>query len=802
MKNKLFVAWIAFHSAIFLSFFISLAASQRFNFGTNLFDILPPDSGLHEVQEADAKFTAKTGRAITILVKAESFELAKNAAEDFYLSYSDAAGKTDPDFFDYISLYVDSDSIAGITSWLNENRFVLLDDESRRLLESNEGVQIAEEALASVYGAFSFSDLSFLEEDPFLLGERTLKKFLAGGAVASTNMVLRDDVLSSEKDGAFYVLIRGNVSEKGASLTGKKSSVKSIYETADFLQKKYSDAGSEVDFIFSGVPFHSYENAVSAQWQISVISTVALILIFVIFMLIFRSLVPAVVSALSVAFSCVAGFVSVLLFFRGIHVLTFVFGTTLIGTCLDYSIHFFVNWKGNLDCDSGETVRKHILRGVTLGFVSTEICFAALFFSPFPLLKQVSIFLFTGLAVSWLSVVALYPLLKMPKKRSEIIFGGKNFVSRAIKMNHYATTRVLRVIPVILLIFSLLVFFFRHKDFKVHNNIKELYSMSQKMLQNEVLSAKILNTGSSGWYFILKANSEEELLQKNEELAQYMEGIVTKIGFGNFLSVSQFVPSEKTQRESFGAAKNLLDLAGEQYEALGLSDSVSDKEHLSQAYEKKYLEKENHFVHPSDKNLPSAIRDAVSNLWIGEIDGSFYSCVLPLHLGDQKSEICFREYAAGHEGVFFVNKVKDISSQLDVLSRTMLCLLGLAFIVVIVILCFCYRPRQVVKIALVPLLVMIVTAGVLILTKIHISFFPVTALVLVFGLGLDYIIYAIEGSGEKSSLTSFAILLSFVTTALSFGALAFSNFPPVHSLGMTVFVGLSTAVVVSFCVSR
>ena len=144
-----------------------------------------------------------------------------------------------------------------------------------------------------------------------------------------------------------------------------------------------------------------------------------------------------------------------------------------------------------------------------------------------------------------------------------------------------------------------------------------------------------------------------------------------------------------------------------------------------------------------------------------------------------------------------MNKVKDISSQLDVLSKTMLRMLVIAFVLVIVILLFCYKPAQVLKIAAVPVLVMLVTTSVLVLAKIHISFFPITALVLVFGLGLDYIIYAVEGSGEKSNLTSFAILLSFVTTALSFGALAFSNFPPVYMLGLTVFVGLTTAVLIA-----
>jgi predicted exporter len=671
---------------------------------------------------------------------------------------------------------------------------VLLDEETCTLLKNGGADEIAEEALSSVYGAFNFSDLSYLEEDPFLLSERNLRHFLEGGAISATNMALRDDVLAAEKDGEFYVLIRGTISEKGASLTGKKSAVKNIYEKARLFQRNYGYDGKEVEFIFSGVPFHSYENASSAQKQISVISTVALVLIFVLFLLIFRSLVPAFVSALAVAFSCGVGLIAVLLFFRGIHILTFVFGTTLIGTCLDYSIHFFVNWKGNLSCDSGESVRKHIFRGVTLGFASTEICFAALFFAPFPLLKQVSVFLFTGLATAWLSVVALYPNLKMPEIRRSVQMRTR-IHSIDVKSDPMNVFRVVPgfAIPCVLTIFSLVVIFANRRDFSIQNNIQELYSMSPRMLQNEITSAKILNTGASGWYFILKADSEEELLQKNEKLGAFLDEQIESQKLQNYLSVCQFVPSQKKQEESYAAAENLVPLSDEQFAALGF-DSF-------QNYEEIYRAKENKFVHPSDSNLPGVIKDAISNFWIGELDGAFYSCVMPLHAKPEEEQF-FREYAANHSGIFFVNKVKDISAQLDVLSKSMFKMLAIAFVAVVVILCFFYKIRVVLNIAAVPLLVTLVTMAVLILAKIHISFFPITALVLVFGLGLDYIIYAIEGSGQKTGLNSFAILLSFVTTALSFGALALSNFPPVHTLGLTVFVGLMTAVVTAFCVSK
>ena len=83
-----------------------------------------------------------------------------------------------------------------------------------------------------------------------------------------------------------------------------------------------------------------------------------------------------------------------------------------------------------------------------------------------------------------------------------------------------------------------------------------------------------------------------------------------------------------------------------------------------------------------------------------------------------------------------------------------------------------------------------------------IEFFGITGMILVFGLGLDYIIYMIENiKREKKGLIQngmpklepFAIFLSFLTTALSFGALAFSTFVPVHTMGLTIFLGLVAA---------
>jgi hypothetical protein len=131
----------------------------------------------------------------------------------------------------------------------------------------------------------------------------------------------------------------------------------------------------------------------------------------------------------------------------------------------------------------------------------------------------------------------------------------------------------------------------------------------------------------------------------------------------------------------------------------------------------------------------------------------------------------------------------------------------IAWLIVSVVICFAYPWRDSLKICAVPVFMVIAAIAVLSLNKIPLGFISIAALILVFGLGLDYIVYmsggepravpSAEGSGKKNfkdkHITSFAVLLAFLTTLLSFGALVFSSFVPVHIFGLTVSAGISAA---------
>ena len=58
----------------------------------------------------------------------------------------------------------------------------------------------------------------------------------------------------------------------------------------------------------------------------------------------------------------------------------------------------------------------------------------------------------------------------------------------------------------------------------------------------------------------------------------------------------------------------------------------------------------------------------------------------------------------------------------------------------------------------------------------------------------------VQGSGKI--LEPFATMMSFITTIISFGALALSSFQPVHIIGLAIVIGLATAYISSFFYGR
>ena len=796
LLNKNFLpAWIIYHAAVLVFFVITLIAFPgKVGIDSDLFNLVPKSISMASVKKADDKMMAVTSQNIFILVANEDFKEAKLVAEKVYGQLDGSKN------FESVSLYSDVGAMSEITDFLYENRWNLIDEKTADDILSSQdaAADFAMNALAQAYSGFTMLPLDNLESDPFLITEYNLQNYLSAVQNAGTAMSVKDGVLASHFEDKWYVMIRGILSVSGAKLASKNNAITEIYAACDSVNNDGTSDGTT--FVFSGTPFHSHESSNSASREISIIATVSMLVVIVLLIFIFRSVKPLLFSVGAILLSVGAAFIATLAVFHKMHVITLVFGTSLIGSCIDYSLHFFTHWAGNQKFNSGKEIKNHILSGLLMAIISTGICFAILLFAPFTILKQMSLFCLTGLISSFLTTVAIYPYIKLPAERGNVRFtAGFAKVVSVLEQKWVGRT----VISALFIISVLLIAVF-HKNVKVKNDLLTLYNMEGRLLEDEITASKVIQYTPGGWY-IVSGDSEEAVLQNEEALRRDFENVTE--GSVGYVSTTNFVPSIQMQKKSQAAYEKLLSIADAQFESLGYSEDEAIM--LSEKMRKDFSDSKDAYVSIEAGNVPDFITSAISSAWLGKIDGKYYSVVLPTKVTEYTT---YRSLVENNDNAFFISKSQDISADLDKLTVMVLKFFVIAYILMFIMLKFFYSWKQAFKIISVPFLIILVVVAVFATCKINLEFFSVTGLILVFGLGLDYIIYMMENEKKKNEaaasndsttvLEPFATLVSFVTTIISFGALALSSFKPVHLIGLSIFIGLATAYVSSFFYGR
>ena len=147
------------------------------------------------------------------------------------------------------------------------------------------------------------------------------------------------------------------------------------------------------DIRCAGTPFHTAVASERSKREINILSAISLFCVILFGWLLTRSFrfVPVLVGALAAAF-CVAA-AALFAVFPKPHLITFVFGTTLIGLSVDYVYHALV-------------AQRSIAKPLTFSFLSTAVCFLPLMFSKVGVLNQMALFTLAGLATVYAGVLA------------------------------------------------------------------------------------------------------------------------------------------------------------------------------------------------------------------------------------------------------------------------------------------------------------------------------------------------------------------------------------------------------------
>ena len=747
------ILWAALHVAL-----LSLGLLVPWNIETDLYSVLPDSSEFKNVADAEKVLSSHSMRNLTVLLGHRDFAVAKSAAselEDLFAGDSSLAETR---------LRVGDASMQELRDFFFGYRNVLQGNAVRDLLKQGDVATLKDNALQKVYGAFSLADLSRVEEDPFLLGDEAFEHFTLNSPLMNGRFTLRDGVLAAEDSAVTYVMWSASLAANTSAMASSGHVLERLDRVLDSLQHVHEGLLVEK----SGVPFHSYESSSNAQSEVAWISGVSMALILLLLLWVFLTPIPIVSTLFAIGVAVCTALSGTWAVFGSIHIFTFVFGTSVIGVSIDYAIHFF-------------TERHHIFKGLLLGFMTTEFSYIALTFADFPLLRQMAVFSIVGLASSFATIVLLFPNLPLPSHRAERERPLPTKVP-AIFLRIYDKfpPRSIRIAGIVFLL-SLVPGVLR---LDVHTDMRTLYAMSDELKHSEALNARLNNLGISANYFIVEGSSEQELLENEEALSGRLQAAVKDSLMGGFLATSSYIPSLKTQQETFEGVQSLRHSQAlqELLESLNVSsDSLFESGFASSAY-----------LEPSSK-IPSSFASILDMLWIGEVDGRFYSAVFPLHVA---AGFDIAKQAADLPHVYAVNKMENVNETLTQLSRVALLLVAIAYAVVFLVLVFVYGFVPALRIIRAPVLSCIFIAAVFGYCGIPFNFFAIVGVILTLGIGIDYALFFKEGA-TRGLVTALAVMLSAATTLISFGSLSFSSFVPVSTFGLSVLLGIWCCFVLS-----
>lgn len=773
--------WFVIHVAL-----IVLGLSVPWKLDSDLYSILPDSNELKNISAAEKTLSSRTRRNITVLIGHENFEIARSATIAL-----EKAFKNDTSF-DETRLFVKDNTIEETRNFLFKNRYMIQSLPVREALEAGNLEKLKIGALQKIYGSFSMANLNRLEEDPFLLGESSFDNFMFNSPIVSGRFTLRDGMLTAIDSSMTYVMWSAVLSENVSSMDSDGHVIGRLYKTLDSL--KFATPGLVI--AKSGVPFHSYESSKEAKSEIAWISGVSIVLILLLLLYVYHSPLPIVATISTIALAIFTSLAFTWFVFGNVHVFTFVFGTSVIGVSIDYAIHFFTSWKSGV-----RHVRSHIIKGLVLGFMTTEFSYIALTFADFSLLRQMAVFSMVGLLSSFLTITLLFHVVfertlnikagikkvKLQEKKLPLAIPKK-----FIKFYSNVPAWFVRVIMAVL-IFAFLPGL---RSLNIHTDLSSLYTMSDEIKAAEALNKKMNNTGFSPNYFIVEGESEEDVLEREEELTERLLQAEKNNLLKSHLAISSFFPSLKTQNKTFNDFHRLLVRQDTLHDSrIALNSSVCD--YLTEIG----VQNDSLFVaslmNPPEfstlenlNTLPQSFRSLFEMLWIGAVgesrDAKFYSAVFPLHVTEQFDA---KKIAKNLPHVYAVRKLQNINASLTKISRTSLVLVGIAYVVVFCVLVAVYRFRVALKIVRAPILAGLFVASVFGYLGLNFNFFAIVGVILTLGIGIDYALFFKEG-GRKNQTTALAIMLSTVTTLISFGGLAFSAFIPVSTFGLAVLLGI------------
>ncbi|MBV1930660.1 MAG: hypothetical protein KUG71_03005 [Porticoccaceae bacterium] len=650
-------------------------------------------------------------------------------------------------------------------------RYQLLSSESRRRLQSDDP-SLVKESLGRLYSPLASVVGAQLIEDP-------LQLFFQWRLAVTPRLpfALEDGWLTRSEAAQHYRLISAELSENPYDIAYQQQVMATLLEAQTALPP-------ESQLLSSGLILHAAHGAKQAIGEISTIGLGSALGILLLLFICFQRVRTVALAFVPLVIGCLIALTLSLVLFDRVHLITLAFGAGLVGVAIDYVLHFLCAHNHENTDSKGlcRPVLPIILPSLTMGLVSSVLAYTAQGMAPFPGLRQMAVFSVIGLIGAWLTVLCWLPLLQGQKPISfnpVLINQLRQWQSRWPKVDSVWVKIVLIILSIGLIAVV--------ANIKTNDDIRLLQTSPPKLLEEDIAVQTLLQAASPAQYLVLKADSEEALLQLEESYSEKLSQAIDTGLITGFMATSQYLPSQQRQLDNRALLEDKVYAPeGQLHRLVNSANFPTLESQARQSYQDVPLT----LLQLKDWQN-SDICELAAHLWIGELKGNYYSIVTLFGIRDTSAIEKLALMANTLDGVEFVDRVSDISNLLSNYREQLLRWLLLAYGLVLVLATLRYG-RDAWRVLAAPALASLLVMSLLQITGSTITIFHSLALLLVLGIGLDASIFLQDDSraGNSSPYTWLAVTLSSLTTLLAFGLLALSSTPVLHYFGVTVLLGI------------
>lgn len=636
-----------------------------------------------------------------------------------------------------------------------------------------------------------------VETDPLGLRHAFVDGIAANSGVGS--FTLMGNHLVSTDSTVVYIFLQPSFVSTD---TGAGSAlVEMLWEESEAFNAAHDD----VEILFHGAPVRSVNNSTRIKKDLLLTIGLSLLVILVLITVCFKDWKVIPFQLLPVGYGIFFALACIYWIKGGMSLLAMGIGAIVLGVALSYCLHIITHFKYLGD---PEQVLRDESTPVTLGVLTTIGAFLGLLFTQSELLRDFGIFASLALFGS-----TLFALVFLPHFFRKGDTGKNRKAFRVIdRISAYSLDKRKWVMAIVFVLAAVCIAFSPRIGFD--KDLRNLSYFEKETLRSEKLFSEMnYNRDSINAYYAAADPDLDNALRYNREIIRRVDSLRTAGVVHNYSGLTSKILIPSDEQRARIAAWNAYWTPERKAETFGILDEASreagyDSEFLAfrELLDAEYDPEDTFSVYSS-----GLLPESVTSNFIEYCDGR-YLVFTPVQcssveekdiISDTVTDRGMSDHAIAVDPMYYIRDMVEIVRDDFDIAVT------ISSIFVLIVLLISFKSFWSAVLSFIPMAVSwYVVKGAMVLLGLQFNLFNIVISTFIFGIGVDYSIFVMEGllafarTGSSKLIVwhKSAIFFSAIVLLIVMGSLLFAVHPSISSIGLSALIGMATTVISTYTI--